>query len=1683
MITVSPQDSGALVTVSGDDTRFQRFTQYLDMLQHASVDPVSVPIIAEERELAQLSSFNDTANDAFLQHDVISLFRHMASQFPMSTALYTNERCYSYGELDADSDKMACWLLERSTKNSQVVAVSLQKSALLLIALLGILKSNKTYVLLDPQAPAERNHRILNDVQPALILAETPYLALNTPCACPIDIDYEKIQVDSRVLPILANELAYICYTSGTTGIPKGVMITRVGLSNVAQNHRDFIGLKHGSRVLSIASLGFDAFGWDVFGAFVSGSTVYLAPNTLHNDVSALHHYLVKHRVEHVTLTPAVLELLPRKSWDELRSLIVMGDAPSANVIAWWASQTRLFNGYGPTEATIATSLYEYSEGISWNCIGNPLRNYRCYILDEHHNLLPIGFEGELCIAGAGLASGYLNQPLLTNDKFVAYKTSDGCRNERIYKTGDIAKWDSLGNIIFIGRRDNQVKIRGVRIETGEVEAAIRCHQQVVSTCVLARGHGGDKKLVAFVQTKSSSISETTLRDSLVSLLHPAAIPSVFVFLASLPLSANGKINRHQLEILPLEDIEHHFAKAETKTEAVLERIVAKAIDCICADVNQDFISLGAHSLTMSKIVALVARDLDCQLSIADIFQHNTIRKLAGFIDEQITVMRQTVAISQERQGPLSPQQNLLWFLSALNPDDCSYNLPIAVEIRGVLDLELFENTLNFIYEKHESLRTRFGDSQGVAYQYAKPHIPINLCNHYIDIKHESLDILVKKLCAIPFDITKHPPVVLRLLKYDDSHHVLIWVKHNIITDAWSERLILSDLCQRYNSVNSQSEFSMCSPTIPSIQTIDLVNVLKDRSSDDDIAYWQQQLKGCEELDFPQDKSRPMSPDHSGDSIYYPLDSVLADLLMVKSKENGVTPFVLLISALNYLLSKYSNQQDIVIGTAIAARDDIDSAQVSGFHVNTVPLRTVLSTEDNISDLIEKTSTTCTNAWRHQYLSFDKILHLIDQERVPNKNPLFQIMAILQNTGDSCQTNLHGCVLQRLPVVSGFSMFDMTWNFSLEENGLAIELHFSSELFYITSMQMMLDNYAQILNELLTLPILTPLTLINPLCAAEQHWLLSQASNLNSSVRGTLLDQIQTLAQTRPNDIAVSCELNQYNYGQLWAASECVAQALHALDSKVFSVGIMMEKSCQIAVLILGVLRSGKHYVPIDVHYPAERIRFMIDNANIKILVTDDEVRPLQCDVTQIPFSKLAIPPEFPVKLTSPKDHSLSYIMYTSGSTGNPKGVMITYGNLNNFTNSLVDTLDLTMKDKVLSLTSISFDIFGLELFCSLVSGAQVELCSRERILDPVKLYQFILQQQPTVIQATPTVWGTVVNHLPVSMNGMLTVLCGGEKMPSALLGPLRRISNRVLQVYGPTETTIWSTCADLTYTGDSSCIGRPINMTDAYIMNEQGDLVPSGAYGELCLGGAGVSTGYWNNPELSAKAFVYRKVFGIERYLYRTGDIVRLNRQGLLEYVGRNDLQVKVRGHRIELNEIDLRLSSLDNIDRSLSLIMGEGNQASIISYVKLAAGSEINESVVREKLKEILPNIMIPASFVVLSEFPLTNNNKIDVRKLPAPTIISSLSELDYVLPSNEMEWKMHGIWTRVLVQNQISVTDSYFSLGGNSLQIPQLLHLIHQEMGIYITIRDFIFHSQIRELVLLIQSKFSGVTREIH
>ncbi|HFZ1920915.1 TPA: amino acid adenylation domain-containing protein [Serratia marcescens] len=1679
MVDVAACGDGTQLTLYGDDMRFNAFTDYLDALLADPADPVAAPIVTQPQALHRLSQFNATDDAKLLAHDVIALFRHAAAVHPQQAALHADGQIYSYGEIDRASDQFACWLLEHSGAASSVVAVSMDKSATLLIVLLGILKSNKTYVLLDPQAPAARNQSILDDVQPALILADSPLHSGDAPCIAPSSIDYRSLNIHAEQLPQSRDALAYVCYTSGTTGKPKGVMIGREGLSNVAQNHRDFIGLAQGSRVLAIASLGFDAFGWDVYGALVSGATLYLAPSELHTDVGALHDYLTRHDIGHITITPAILELLPREMWPGLRTMIVMGDAPPADVVTWWAERTRLCNGYGPTEASIATSLCEYRPGVPWNCIGKPLKNYRCHILDPHHNPLPVGFEGELCIAGSGLAHGYLHQEALSAEKFITCRLPYMAAEERLYQTGDIAKWDEQGNIIFVGRRDHQVKIRGVRIEMGEVESAVRSHPLVESACVVARSQPSGKILAAFVQPASPELTIDALRHALVTQLHPAAIPSVFIFLPALPLTINGKIARQQLENWPLDERNERLTPPETETEAILERIVANAIGCPQADVTQEFINLGAHSLTMSKIVALVARDLCCHLSIADLFRHNTVRKLAEYIENKAVAAERAIAICDERRAPLSPQQNLLWYLSALNPDDCSYNLPLAIDIQGSLDLARFEQAINFIYEKHESLRTRFAETDGVAYQLAEPHTPIRLADHWVEGQTLSAEKWVRQLCATPFDITARPPLVLRLVQYHQQHHVLIWVKHNIITDAWSEQLILNDLWQRYNELDDHNGFDAPQPQI---QTIDIVNSGIAPPAPADVAYWQQQLQGCRELDFPLDKPRPLMPTHAGERIHYQLQPDVAGLLASRGKALGATPFALLCAALSLLLSRYTQQQDIVIGTAIAARDNLDQAQVSGFHVNTVPLRIQLSEQDTLAELIGNMMETCIGAYQHQQLSFDRILHQIEYERMSNKNPLFQIMAILQNAGDVCQQNLHDCTLHRLPLSSGFSMFDMTWNFSVEQDAVAIELDYASELFYPASMQMLLDNYQQTLRQLLTLPANTAQRALNPLCEREQHWLQQLAVSSDAGSGDSLLVQIDRLAQTQPDSLAVSCERQQYSYRQLWAQSERIAHALQRIDSKPFSVGVMMEKSCHVAVLLLGVLRAGKHYVPIDVHYPADRVSYMIENAQARLLVTDGEPEQRWASPA-VGFDSLVSQPAAADTLPIPADDTLAYIMYTSGSTGNPKGVMITHGNLNNFTHDFVGRLALSASDKVLSLTSISFDIFGLELFCSLAGGAHVTLCPRETAMDPVKLYHFIERQQPSVIQATPTVWSTIVHHLPAAGQRPLTVLCGGEKMPAALLTQLRRIATRVLQVYGPTETTIWSTCADLTHEGASDCIGTPIQSTDVLVMDQAGNPMPSGAFGELWLGGAGVSPGYWRNPTLSDKVFLRRQAFGTERYMYRTGDIVRFNRQGQLEYLGRNDHQVKIRGHRIELSEIDLSLSSLDNIERSLSLIVGEGQQARIVSYLQLTPGEELNEKAVRTALKARLPNIMIPSGFVVLSAFPLTNNNKIDIRRLPAPETRYSASEADYTPAANEAESAMQHIWQQVLSQTQISVCDSFFSLGGNSLQIPQLLHAIRQQMGVSLTIREFIMHSQIRELTALALSKTAGVADETH
>ncbi|CAI1083592.1 Linear gramicidin synthase subunit D [Serratia quinivorans] len=1683
IISLAPAGDGVLVTVTGDDSRFQRFTDYLDALLSSQNDPATASLVVSPDEIRQLTSFNNTADVTLLSQDIVTLFRRTAAANSALIALHTDEREYSYGELDDASDRMACWLLEHrcDVDGHDVIAVSMQKSALLPIVMLGILKSNKTYVLLDPQAPSTRNQNILDDVQPTLILADTTLQAGDAPCIDPATINYQEMTLPALHLPQQSDSLAYLCYTSGTTGKAKGVMITREGLANVAQNHRDFMRLETGSKVLSIASLGFDAFGWDVYGALISGSTLYLAPTALHTETDALFRYLARHKVNHITITPAILELLPREAWCGLKSMIVMGDAPPADVVAWWAAQTRLCNGYGPTEATIATSLCEYQPGVAWNCIGKPLKNYRCHILDTHNNLQPLGFEGELCIAGHGLARGYLNQPELTGEKFITLDLPTSQGKERIYKTGDIAKWDKQGNIIFVGRKDHQVKIRGVRIEIGEVETAIRTHPQVESVCVVAKPQTASKALVAFVQASSPTLTADALRHSLAPLLHAAAIPTVFVFLPALPLTTNGKVARQQLENWVIEDNDNDMALPETETEVILERIVTEAIGCARADVTQDFICLGAHSLTMSKIVSLVARDLCCRLNIADLFQNNTIRKLAEYIENKSVSADKAVPIGEQRRAALNPQQNLLWYLSALNPDDCSYNLPIAVEIRGPLNLSLFEQAINFIYEKHESLRTQFGEDQGIAYQHALPHIPINLAGHILTGQHPPLEDRVKQLCAVPFDITRHPPVTLRLVQYHDQHHVLVWVKHNILTDAWSEDLILNDLWRQYNHLCSGGLYAL---PAPEVQTIDIVNDAGAPRLESDIAYWQQKLHACRELDLPLDMPRPLAPTHAGERICRRLDPAIAGLLEQRAKVLGATPFVLLTAALTYLLSKYTNQDDIVIGSAIAARDNLYLEQVSGFHVNTVPLRTVLSAGDTLATLVGKMTETCTGSYRHQQLSFDRILHQLDYERVSNKNPLFQIMAILQNAGDVCQAGLHDCSLKKLPVSSGFSMFDITWNFSLTADGISIELDYASELFHAARLQMMLNNYEQVLHQLLTQSPSMALAAINPLSEAEQSRLLQLASNTTQSARGTLIEQIHDLARRQPNLPAVSCEKESYSYEQLWHLSEHIAHYLSELDSNAFSVGIMMEKSCRVVALILGALKAGKYYIPIDVHYPADRVRYMIDNARTRILVTDEANAALPADCPHATFeSILSARPAVEQTRSNREEDPLAYIMYTSGSTGNPKGVMISHSNLNNFTNDFADRLALGPADKMLSLTSISFDIFGLELFCSLVSGAHVVLCPRETAMDPVRLYHFIEQQQPSVIQATPTVWGTIVSHLPAAGSRTLTVLCGGEKMPVALLSQLRRIATQVLQVYGPTETTIWSTCADLTFEGNSTCIGTPINMTEAFIMDSAGGLVPSGTYGELCLGGASVSPGYWNNGVLSAQAFVKRQVLGSVRYLYKTGDIARFDSRGQLEYLGRNDHQVKIRGHRIELSEIDLNLSSMDSIAHALSLIVGEGNNARIVSYLQMAPGAELNEKSVRAALKSRLPNIMIPSSFMVLSAFPLTNNNKIDVRRLPAPTITYSASETDYVPPASEAERAMQEIWQTVLLQEHISVTDSFFSLGGNSLQIPRLLHAIRQAMHISLTIREFILHSQIRELTALMLTKTREEAHGVH
>ncbi|MFW5762801.1 MAG: amino acid adenylation domain-containing protein [Coleofasciculus sp.] len=1523
---------------------------------------------------------------------------------------------------------------------------------------------------------------------------------------------------------VTSKNLVYVIYTSGSTGKPKGVAIEHRQLLNYLNGIINQLDLPRGASFATISTFAADLGNTAIFSALCTGGCLHIISQEGATNPEALADYCNHHPIDCLKIVPSHLKALLSASHPEKilpkKHLILGGEALSWTLVEnlkQYAPSCQIINHYGPTEATIGVLTYSIEdESIQQRSqtvpMGRPLANTQVYILDEYLQPVPMGVPGELYIGGNNLARGYLNQPELTNERFIPNPFSHESES-RLYKTGDLARYLPDGTIEFLGRIDNQIKIRGFRIEPGEIESVLRQNPEVQDVAVLVReDDSGGKRLVAYViprQGKTFNTSE--LRHFLKEKLPDYMMPSAFVLLKNLPLTANGKVDFQVLRSLEITrpDLEDAFVTPRTPVEESLARTWAELLRLEQVGVHDNFFDLGGHSLLVTQVVSRLRDTFAVELPLSNFFDAPTIADLAVIITQRLA--EQTDSELLEKRDNVSPQkikpqprhsstfplsfaQARLWFLEQLEPGNPFYNQSAAVHLLGRLNLAALEQSFNEILRRHEVLRTTFTVVEGQPVQVIAPTLPLTL--PVVDLQElpeaERKGEVLRRATEEgqqSFNLSKAPLLRCTLLRLDEIEYVLLFTMHHIISDAWSKGVLLRELAILYEAFSIGKPSPL--PELP-IQYADFAvwqqQWLQGEVLETQLTYWRHQLEGSPPLlELPTDRTRPPVQTFRGATQSFILPKALTEALKELSKQEDVTLFMTLLAAFKTLLYRYTGQNDILVGSPIANRNRSEIEGLIGFFVNTLVMRTNLGGRPSFRELLSRVRNVALAAYAHQDLPFERLVNELQLERDLSHTPLFQVMFEFGNTPISALA-LPGLTLNLLETESSTAKFDLSLSMRETEQGLIGSLEYNTDLFDAGTIARMLGHFQTLVASILANPD-QPLEDLQLLTDAEKQQLLVEWNDTGADYpQNQCIHQLfEAQVEQTPDAVAVVFEDQQLTYRELNARANQLAHHLQKLGVKPEGlVGLCVERSLEMVVGVLGILKAGGAYVPLDPGYPQERLVFMLEDANVPVLLTTEtllsrlpeyqaQVVYLDADWEQISQERDRNP------ISQVTTQNLAYLIYTSGSTGKPKGVQILHSALVNFLSAMRLTPGLTQEDTLLSVTPLSFDIAALELYLPLIVGARLVVVHREVAADGTRLLEQLASSGATVIQATPATWRMLL-AAGWEGSGSLKILCGGETLNRELAIELLERGTELWNLYGPTETTIWSTAYKVDSQksdfrgGEVISIGRPIANTKLYVLDQNQQPVPVGIIGELHIGGLGLARGYLDKPELTSEKFISNP-FNSDpaSRLYKTGDLVRYRPDGTLEYISRMDHQVKIRGFRIELGEIEAVLSQHPAVRETVVLahekVQGDKR---LIAYIVTQQQPAPSISDLRHFLKEKLPEYMVSSVFVPLEALPLTPNGKVDRNALPVPDNFSPDLDVAYVMPRNEVEQRVAKIWQDILGVEQVGIYDNFFELGGHSLLATQVISQMCKAFQVELPLRHLFEAPTVADQAFAIQQK---------
>ena len=1609
------------------------------------------------------------------------IFERHAAERPEAIALVLAGQSLSYGALDARANQIAQALIGRGARPGQLIGLCVPRSFDLIAGILGIWKAGAAYLPLDPSYPRARLDDILVDSGARLVLSSNAvaprWTATGAETLWVEDVDVGSPAARPAVIVGLGDP-AYVIYTSGSTGRPKGVLLEHRGLANVVEIHRGDLGVDAQAIVLQFASISFDASVWEIVMAIGSGGRLVLVPADTLLAGEELADVLIENAVSHAALPPTSLAVLPEdRAYSSLRLLISAGEACPPELVKRWAkAPIRFVNGYGPTESTICTTLGTCDPAHSGAPpIGRPATNLEVQILDARGKLLPIGVPGELHIGGLGLARGYLGRPELTAQKFIEHPLEPGAR---LYRSGDLARWRADGSLDYLGRIDDQVKLRGFRIELGEIEAVLALHPAVAQALVVVHSGPGGKSLVGYV-VKSGALEPEELRRHAKAGLPEFMVPQEIVILPAFPLTSNGKIDKKRLPAPTLAEQQRPvFQAPRTPIELALAEIWAGLLNRPLIGLEDDFFALGGHSLLAAQVMSRVKKTLGVDVGLSAIFEHPTLGALAEVISSQKGAADLPPITRRAGAGdrPLSFSQERLRFLSELEGESAAYNIPVALRLKGKLSRRALEESLSTVLLRHEALRTYFPmEAGGPVARLGAAELPLLVER----LPAEAVEARIRQESARPFSLATGPLLRALLIEIAGSdEYVLVVVMHHIVSDGWSIGVLMRELSTAY-AAHSEGRAPIL-PELP-IQYGDYAEWqrawLEGSARDRQLEYFVKALAGAPTiLELPSDRPRPAVRSHRGGAVKVEIPQATALALAALGRTQGATLYMSLLSAFGAYLGRISSQDDLIIGSPFAGRRLAETEGLIGFFVNTLPLRVELTGDPSFTELLARVRRQALGAHEHQDLPFERLVMALEPERVLGTSPIFQVMFALQQT-HAGGMGLAGLEVEPISAESGRAKFDLSLSLAEGSEGIGGALEYDADLFDAWRIEAMVQQFMRFLTSAVAAPA-EQLSNLDYLDASERARLLPRP-DVSAETGPTVLDAIRAAAGRSPGAIAVESAEGTITYAELLLRAGRVAAELraHGVEPETL-VGIALPRSIDLMVAVLGTLQAGAAYVPLDPAYPAERLAFMLKDSGAQVVVTTAEHAGLFPGATLLHLSNTT-----GEGLTAVAG-SLAYCLYTSGSTGQPKGVLIEHRALMNHMKWMAEAMPLTAADRVLQRTSLSFDASVWELFLPLMVGARLVMAPQDLGADTERLVKLLREQEITVLQLVPSLLGMLVEEPGFEALPKLRRVCaGGEALPSGIAEKvLTRSRAELWNLYGPTEATIDATAhrcrpEELGAAGASEPIGLPITGMQALVLDRKLRPVPDGVPGELYLAGPCLARGYLHRPELTASRFIVHTFPGGPTLrMYKTGDLVRRAKGGVLVFLGRVDRQVKLRGFRIELGEVEAAIARYSGVREVAALIRGAGPSAQLIAYVDSASPTP-DSGELRRFLEQSLAAHMVPSQLVFLEALPHAPNGKVDIlalaaRELPAPGRARVVAQ-----PRDGLELELVRLFEEVLAVKDVGILDNFFELGGHSLLALKLKLAVEKSLSLPLALVALFQHPTPEALADLLRRGASG------